>query len=368
MELIITPPKIAVRFRASLIHSLLTTAGLLYFIEQLEAVSDWLRQVGSSLRSDIAERLYPLNAVILFATGTQGYLIDSLSGDADTTYDALRDGLLDLQPALLQGAALQAFQEYLTRIEVVGKNMSLPDDPGLLAQLVKAAHAHQEARWESRLSLPLPPEDLAHLLLDADALHAAITDGIDVLWHEIYAPQAAIDIAQHQAAVRYHAERDYSGDFPAIFRAVTGRTLPERLQQLVSSTRHVDMVPASHIGAHITVAILGDRWWVGFNANLVPAQRGSGAFAPELYPGLKALADETRLKIMTLLAEGELNVGEIADALELTQSTTSRHLSLLAKTNILTTRRDGTMRYYSLNQSALDELATHLKNFTRVNR
>ena len=62
----------------------------------------------------------------------------------------------------------------------------------------------------------------------------------------------------------------------------------------------------------------------------------------------KALADETRLRILALLLEGELCVCEIMAALELPQSTVSRHLAYLRNSGWLQDRRMGVWMYYRL--------------------
>jgi ArsR family transcriptional regulator, arsenate/arsenite/antimonite-responsive transcriptional repressor len=63
----------------------------------------------------------------------------------------------------------------------------------------------------------------------------------------------------------------------------------------------------------------------------------------------KALADETRLRILALLfAEGELCVCDIIAALNLPQSTTSRHLAHLRKAGWVNDRRCGLWIYYSI--------------------
>lgn len=64
----------------------------------------------------------------------------------------------------------------------------------------------------------------------------------------------------------------------------------------------------------------------------------------------KALTDETRLRILGLLFEGELCVCEIIAALELPQSTISRHLAYLRNSGWVTDRRQGVWMYYRLNQ------------------
>ena len=56
---------------------------------------------------------------------------------------------------------------------------------------------------------------------------------------------------------------------------------------------------------------------------------------------LKALAQPTRLKILECLREGEKCICEIVPAINGEQSNISRHISLMQKTNLVTTRKDG---------------------------
>ena len=56
---------------------------------------------------------------------------------------------------------------------------------------------------------------------------------------------------------------------------------------------------------------------------------------------LKALAQPTRLKILELLRNGERCICEIVPALNGEQSNISRHVSLMQKSNLVTTRKDG---------------------------
>ncbi|ABQ24684.1 ArsR/SmtB family transcription factor [Geotalea uraniireducens] len=63
----------------------------------------------------------------------------------------------------------------------------------------------------------------------------------------------------------------------------------------------------------------------------------------------KALADETRLRILALLLhEGELCVCDIMAALQLPQSTASRHLAYLKNAGWVEDRRMGVWMYYSV--------------------
>jgi DNA-binding transcriptional ArsR family regulator len=56
---------------------------------------------------------------------------------------------------------------------------------------------------------------------------------------------------------------------------------------------------------------------------------------------LKALAQPTRLKILELLREGERCICEIVPAIDGEQSNISRHISVMQKSHLITTRKDG---------------------------
>lgn len=65
---------------------------------------------------------------------------------------------------------------------------------------------------------------------------------------------------------------------------------------------------------------------------------------------LKALANEKRLMILCLLAEGERSVGELNTQLDLSQSALSQHLALLREDGLVTTRREAQTIFYGLGQ------------------
>lgn len=63
---------------------------------------------------------------------------------------------------------------------------------------------------------------------------------------------------------------------------------------------------------------------------------------------LRALANDKRLMILCLLAEGELSVGELNEQLELSQSALSQHLAILRQDGLVTTRREAQSIRYAL--------------------
>ncbi len=75
----------------------------------------------------------------------------------------------------------------------------------------------------------------------------------------------------------------------------------------------------------------------------------------------KALADETRLRLVNLLMHHELNVNEIVKIMEMGQSRISRHLKILSDSGLLKSRRDGSWIFYSASKSKNDPTALLLK-------
>jgi len=73
----------------------------------------------------------------------------------------------------------------------------------------------------------------------------------------------------------------------------------------------------------------------------------------ELIKVFKALSDETRVRMLKLLFEGEICVCEIMQVMEISQSRASRNLGILKDAGLLNDRRDGQWVHYSLNKQSV---------------
>jgi len=80
----------------------------------------------------------------------------------------------------------------------------------------------------------------------------------------------------------------------------------------------------------------------------------------ELLVFFKALADPSRLKLVGLLAQQSYTVEQLAAMLNLGVSTTSHHLTRLAKAGLVTAQADGYYNVYSLRTEVLSEMARRL--------
>ena len=70
----------------------------------------------------------------------------------------------------------------------------------------------------------------------------------------------------------------------------------------------------------------------------------------------RVLSEPTRLQILTLLRDGERNVGELAQACGYTAATVSRHLSLMTKHGIVAREERGPSVYFRIADERVDAL------------
>ncbi|HEU4584374.1 MAG TPA: metalloregulator ArsR/SmtB family transcription factor, partial [Gemmatimonadaceae bacterium] len=86
---------------------------------------------------------------------------------------------------------------------------------------------------------------------------------------------------------------------------------------------------------------------------------------PEVFDHLAALADPTRGRLLYALETRELTVSELASALQLPQSTVSRHLKVLGDGGWVAARAEGTSRLYRMEREELAPAAAKLWNAVR---
>lgn len=70
----------------------------------------------------------------------------------------------------------------------------------------------------------------------------------------------------------------------------------------------------------------------------------------------RALGDETRLRLLEILVDGELAVGDLIDRTGLGQSLVSHHLRTLRDAGLVVTRRDGRWIFYDIAEGALSSV------------
>lgn len=79
---------------------------------------------------------------------------------------------------------------------------------------------------------------------------------------------------------------------------------------------------------------------------------------------LKALGEETRLKIIDMLSCGEMSACDILEKLNISQSTLSYHKNLLTKSELVNARKEGAWMRYTLNDTKFEELKSFIETIT----
>jgi DNA-binding transcriptional ArsR family regulator len=206
----------------------------------------------------------------------------------------------------------------------------------------------------------------AHALLnDPPAMQDLIVTHLRAMWDDMLAVEWERNLPMLQESVTAFQALDFTGMSCAeVIRRVTGRELAEKCAKWQGEASQIVFVPSAHLGPYVGWMGSGETIRLLFGARVPEGvtARSSELSRSELLMRLNALADETRLSILELLADEDgLGSQEIMERLDLSQSAASRHLRQLAATGYLTTERREGAKFYRLNSERIDDTFGALK-------
>lgn len=144
-----------------------------------------------------------------------------------------------------------------------------------------------------------------------------------------------------------------------LIQFVTGKEFHEsKWGSELDTAKELVFIPNAHIGPYIRTARVKDIFYLYFGAHL---PEGSDVRIPELdraeiVSRLSALADDTRLNILRMIAEhGQMRSQEIMEAINLSQPSVSRYLTQLTATGYLQERRENGAKIYILNPDRIEK-------------
>lgn len=89
-------------------------------------------------------------------------------------------------------------------------------------------------------------------------------------------------------------------------------------------------------------------------------------FVQEMAEFFKIFGDGTRIRVLQTLMEGEKNVGDLAEVLEMSQSAVSHQLRVLRQNGLVKYRKEGKVVFYSLDdehvENVLQQGMAHLRH------
>jgi DNA-binding transcriptional ArsR family regulator len=351
-------PALQVEFRTSLAEDLMHVLSLVLDAPSIEGLDQWVYATQAALPPTLKQ---DMQTVLIFTQKS----------------DTLGLWMRRLPPDARQHRDFAAFVDWL--------NAFTQDDYQDLIQsaLVNLAHYCEEEQGDR---LPAPLLDDAESLkvclgqkLDGEQLDRAVqlvyeplelkTQFISVVtrfWEQFYHKEYQRCHPIMERSVAYHSQQNYGGEFDATFTAVTGRR-PLKDHSELDDVERVVFFPSCHIGPYVMLQHTeGPLPAVILHFNCRPTSAPEQEETPiiqDLFPPIKALSDETRLQILSLLNGRELYAQEIVELLDISQSAVSRHLKLMLSGGLLKTRRKNSMKYLSINEETLTAVAEGLKRF-----
>jgi ArsR family transcriptional regulator len=152
--------------------------------------------------------------------------------------------------------------------------------------------------------------------------------------------------------------------------AVTGRNMRgnDLLEEKLAKVDRLIFIPTAHLGPYISWSPGVEDREVIFLFGARPPKnskvKSTALTRSELLIRMSALADETRLRILELLTQNEeLCAQDFITALDLSQSSASRHLRQLTASGYISERRRDVAKCYSLNSDRIEDTLRALREF-----
>ena len=349
--------RLVVEFRRSLALSMVVDLSFLAMSDEFEGFDQWIYSTFSALSSDLRLLIRPL-----FKTFGNELLFDEL---VQLTAEPPIDDLTALIRWIseLEESSIHRSHLRLLRSIALAKGIGeTPIDPSIVSDKPKL-----ERFLHATLSPKLSKQEinvLLRLLLNPEQLQAELTLLLVRFWDRHYRTEYARCMHLEKRSVEHLRKQAIPDDPSEAFTTMTGRPVPDRLRQMVSAACRLVFIPSCHAGPYASVNLINaEAGDVAVIYNCLPvaqADPGSGFSTSDLFPPLRALADETRLNILAMLVGRELYAQQIVDRIEITQSVVSRHLRLMEACGILNVRKQEGMKFYGINTATLTQLAERL--------
>ena len=348
-ELIEGPSPLPTAFAVSLPHSLLSAISLMCAADEYEGLGEWLYQA----RARLAAEVFAETCTVVRFPGQHHRFFGELAArlprnSFDMNFDQFIQHLRAIPGVHYQLIALRA----------LARGSTLPRKPVDLLEL-----SGESAEWAAFLrgiGSEVAPEVVATLVRKDGEIKNRLLRAVERFWSDAYAEEFQATLPLLEQSVADHRAQSTRAPFQETFTRTTGRLLPEAIAELLPKMAAVTFLPSCYVGPYVAYIRAGSQLLLFYNCRSTPGV-ATALDGASLYPPLKALSDETRLQILTLLQDGELYAQEIVDQLDISQPAVSRHLNLMAAAGVLQIRREGNAKFYSVNRQTLIRLADALR-------
>ncbi len=357
-DFLLTPVKPYISFGTEPVFNALNSLSLLSRTTHLGGLNSWVRESKNRLTTDQLA-----TNELLFEGVPYAFMPDRSWAEMP----AFLDHLAQTDPVKLRDNLLSNYAS------VPPIKPDAPPQPDQLDELLASKESFLQflqSRFDAKY-LNLEVESRAYdLLVEPEEMQRLILSHLRHMWQEVVAEEWERSQPMVADCVAAFAELDLSNLPPLeIARLVLGDAADEKWKHLNKEEKSAVFIPSPHIGPYVGKFFTEDTNYFVFGAHL---PQGSAYHAPdlsrsELLVRLNALADDSRLRILALVAqEEEICAQEIIAQLELSQSAASRHLRQLTATGYLSERRKEGAKCYQINESRLGSTFSAMERFLTI--
>jgi DNA-binding transcriptional ArsR family regulator len=357
----IAPKETNIRFALEPAYNALCSLTLLG--EDIGGTDDWVDDTVARLSPDEVKANGLRVELVFLQLGTQTWpsfpaLIDDLAGD---------------DPAALTDRIATHFAEMLAKN--LGDRAEIPDPDDLFADRDRFLALCQQlsrikgdgddhSEWCLGIFdlMQQPPADLRRELVDH----------LRMMWDTYLADEWQRNLPLLRESLAAFESLDLSNlTTSEAIRRIIGRDEPDQWGNWRDGLDEIIFIPSPHIGPYVLLLKPPEATTalVVFGARIPEGAtvRSPALSRSDLTQRLEALADDTRLRILELVAlEGEHGQKDIMDRFDLSKSAVSRHLRQLTANGYLIVRQQDVSKYYRLNPSRIDETLRMFKAFLQL--
>ena len=228
-----------------------------------------------------------------------------------------------------------------------------------------SSQAESPAEWLRAQATEAQLEHVRQLLADPASLKSLTTETLRTFWNDHF---RAIYV-RHSDAMAHAVEQlcdheQLDGLLPLLERLL-GRPI-QLAEDWINHHDRILLVPFPFMGPYLMSMSTEEpepMLLLAFDAERAAGLQAAGDLGPDISK-LKALADETRLRILLFASQSERFGGEIVTHLGISQPGVSRHLRLLTASGLLSVRQEGTSKFYSVCDAELDAIADGIRKMT----
>ena len=318
--------------------------------EDEPGIHEWVTKTLAQMSTEERERHY------LVMIGFHYAILPAKSG---WTFEQYLADLESTPPSKLRERLLEAYAD-TCKTEESQKDMGVSVN---WDEVLSSAENYVEFlryRFGDELTDPVMESRAYQYVIDPAALKQLVTGHLRWFWKNYLRAEWERVRPMLEESARAFNQIDTRGmSREEIVEFVTGKEFNEgKHGDHLNAADELVFIPNAHFGPYMRGTMVGSTFFVYFGAHL---PEGSDVRVPELdraeiVSRISALADDTRLQILQMIAErGEMRSQEIMEAINLSQPSVSRYLSQLTAAGYLQERRANGAKVYILNKDRIEK-------------